>query len=476
MGYKRMSIILIAMMLFAFSATASGENIDPDNDGSQYAWGENVGWINMEPAFGPGVTVTDSAMTGMAWGENIGWINLSPANGGVVNDGNGNLSGYAWSENVGWINFNPAGGGVWIDSNGVFSGQAWGENIGWINFVPSTGGVKTSWKGIADADADGDGYTASEDCDDSDPDVHPGAAEICNGIDDNCSGFVDENLTRTTICGAGACAGNTGIEICAEGVWGNNTCDPLAGSSAEACDGNDNDCNGIADDGIASIPTTCGKGVCASSGQLICESGALRDTCAAGAPTGDDNNCNGVDENCNGIADDGYVPTVTTCGVGVCAAAGQNICQDGAIINTCTAGQPQAEICNGMDDDCDGYADENYVFGGFQQPINADGSSIFKAGSTIPVKIILNNCSGQSTSTATVTIAVNKILNVISGTEVELLVDSSGNANTGNLFRYDATAGQYIFNLSTKGYTAGTYRVYAKPDDGSSYSVNFSLK
>jgi len=120
--------------------------------------------------------------------------------------------------------------------------------------------------------------------------------------------------------------------------------------------------------------------------------------------------------------------------------------------------------------------DENYVFGGFQQPINSDGLSIFKAGSTIPVKIILRDCSGQSISTATVTIGVYKITNAILGTEEELLVGSSGSANTGNLFRYDATAGQYIYNLSTKSYTRGTYRVYAKPDNGNSYSVNCSLK
>ncbi len=85
--------------LYPFGAFA--ENIDPDSDGSQYAWGENVGWINFQPSFGPGVTVTDSTVEGYAWGENIGWISLSPTNGGIVNDGNGNLSGYAWGENVG---------------------------------------------------------------------------------------------------------------------------------------------------------------------------------------------------------------------------------------------------------------------------------------------------------------------------------------------------------------------------------------
>jgi hypothetical protein len=145
--------ILTYLLLMVFSAfleirNVSAENIDPNNQGLKYAYGENVGWINFKPSQGPGVTVTPSAVTGYAWGENIGWINLSPANGGVLNNGAGNLSGYAWGENVGWINFAPTGGGVQIDSQGFFIGKAWGENIGWISFN-STGaipfGVRTSW-------------------------------------------------------------------------------------------------------------------------------------------------------------------------------------------------------------------------------------------------------------------------------------------------------------------------------------------
>ena len=65
-----------------------------------------------------------------------------------------------------------------------------------------------------------------------------------------------EGQTQGTTCGVGECAGNTGIETCdANGAWINDTCDPLAGATAEVCDGLDNDCNGSADDGI-----TCGGG------------------------------------------------------------------------------------------------------------------------------------------------------------------------------------------------------------------------
>ncbi len=123
-----------------------------------------MGWINFKPSFGPGVTVTDSSLSGYAWGENIGWVNLNPSNGEVTNDGMGNLSGYACSENVGWISFSCENTGscdnvdygVKINpATGEFSGQAWGENIGWINFAPNSIPVNTSWRCALDADGDG---------------------------------------------------------------------------------------------------------------------------------------------------------------------------------------------------------------------------------------------------------------------------------------------------------------------------------
>ena len=142
--YRLAGVLALAALVVGGAGLAQAGNIDPDNQGDQYAWGENVGWINFKPSQGPGVTVTSSAVTGFAWAENIGWINLNPINGGVKNDGQGNLSGFAWGENVGWINFAPNGAGVSIAGNGRFFGFAWGENIGWINFdVPA--GVRTAF-------------------------------------------------------------------------------------------------------------------------------------------------------------------------------------------------------------------------------------------------------------------------------------------------------------------------------------------
>jgi hypothetical protein len=159
--------LLVAILISCASVAAMAENIDPAADGSQYAWGENVGWLNAEPQGegGPGMTVSDSELTGWVWGENIGWISLSCQNTSscgdnayeVVNDGCGSLTGYAWGENVGWISFSclnsascvTADYGVTIDpQTGDFSGRAWGENVGWITFASSGATpykVATSW-------------------------------------------------------------------------------------------------------------------------------------------------------------------------------------------------------------------------------------------------------------------------------------------------------------------------------------------
>lgn len=144
---------LLSVAIF-FQSLANASNIDPENDGSKYVWGENVGWINLAPSGDTGVTVTDTILSGYAWGENIGWINFSPIYGGVINDGSGKLGGFAWGQNTGWINFSPLGGGVSISTSGIFVGWAWGENTGWINFR-SSGSVSFQVKSLWQAPANG---------------------------------------------------------------------------------------------------------------------------------------------------------------------------------------------------------------------------------------------------------------------------------------------------------------------------------
>jgi hypothetical protein len=184
-------LIILAICPVFENGFALAENIDPLYDDSQYAYGENIGWLNAEPSGngGPGAEVANLKLTGYLWAENIGWVNLScentsscsSVNFGVINDGLGNLSGYAWAENVGWLCFscedtdscNFMDYGVMIDPiTGEFSGTAWGENIGWISFsstTPVSYGVTTSWVAnynpcecdFAHADGDTDGKDLS---------------------------------------------------------------------------------------------------------------------------------------------------------------------------------------------------------------------------------------------------------------------------------------------------------------------------
>jgi parallel beta-helix repeat protein len=117
-----------------------------------------------------------------------------------------------------------------------------------------------------------------------------------------------------------------------------------------------------------------------------------------------------------------------------------------------------------------------YLFSGFLNPINSDGSSLFKLGRTVPVKFQLTDYQGGSYApNAVAFIYLSKISNSITGTLVEAISTSS--ATTGNLFRYDLSSNQYIFNLSTSNLTAGTWKIIAKLESGKELGVvNISLK
>jgi uncharacterized membrane protein len=119
-------------------------------------------------------------------------------------------------------------------------------------------------------------------------------------------------------------------------------------------------------------------------------------------------------------------------------------------------------------------AEAAYTFGGFEQPLLADGSaSVHQTGGgrTIPVKFSVTRFA-EPVVNATATIAVYRVLDPATGT----LDPTNLIGDTGNLFRHTG-AGKFVYNLSTKGWISpATYRIVVTLSDGSEHTVDFSLR
>jgi Putative metal-binding motif len=187
--------------------------------------------------------------------------------------------------------------------------------------------------------------------------VLPGV-EMCNGVDDDCNGNVDDGFPAIT-CGIGAC--QVTVDGCTDGKPGQ--CVPLPPSAEESCEGTDDNCDGQVDEGCQCLDgntQSCYTGPNGTEGVGACAPGTQ--TCAGGmwGPCMGDvlpsmEVCNGVDDNCDGVKDEGL--GVTVCGVGACQATVNNCV--GGMQQSCVPGNPQNETCNGIDDDCDILTDED---------------------------------------------------------------------------------------------------------------------
>ena len=266
-------------------------------------------------------------------------------------------------------------------------------------------------------DGDGDGFgdptTATEtclltgnlvdnndDCDDLDGEVYPFRDEICDDIDNDCNGRIDEGVLNTYYIdsdGDGFGSSNTVLscEIPVSSVENDDDCDDTTAlrypGLQEICDGIDNNCDfdSLIDEGVTTSfyidsdgdgygdQNATAQNACVTPEGFVDNSDDCDDAMANKAPNlqetcdGIDNNCqNGVDEDAIDAAtfyldddSDGFgdpTQTILGCDGGGNYVSNDNDCNDDPANNGFLSNPDALEQCDNLDNDCDGDIDENF--------------------------------------------------------------------------------------------------------------------
>jgi len=182
----------------------------------------------------------------------------------------------------------------------------------------------------------------------------PRLCEPCAG-DDSCpgAGNLCLDVGGTPSCGL-ACGADGG---CPDGYHCDEAAVSVDGVAGAQCVPDSGLCECTQDSVGQQLPCEITNDVGTCLGTQVCGEGGVLGACDARTPTVE--TCNGVDDDCNGFADDGVppAPCAKTNDFGSCE--GQTLCL-AAVGEVCNAPEPQAETCNSLDDDCDGETDEDF--------------------------------------------------------------------------------------------------------------------
>jgi len=269
------------------------------------------------------------------------------------------------------------------------------------------------------ADLDNDGVAACEDCNDDDSTINSAATEVCNTVDDDCDGLVDEagadggSSWYLDADGAGYGRATPVVVACVappSHVANDSDCDDLAPATypgaAEVCDEVDNNCDAQVDEGAAAPSTwyadADGDGfgnaasstiACAAPFGTVADATDCDDLDAASFPGGSEV-CDGADNNCDSVIDEGVLGTfyadsdsdgygdpgspIASCFLPSGASPNDQDCDDGQ-----SAVHPGGiEVCDSLDNNCDTLVDNGSIDADTWY-IDYDGDGFGGAGSGV---------------------------------------------------------------------------------------------